>query len=330
MNPLMKNVFGAFEAVHDRPISISIDRKGVVFPAGGPSGEGHFQGIQRMPSIPFVGHERPNENLLVITSSSDQVAYFVTCSMADDWLSGHANPPTTMATRDINGFNHAGGCQSYGNFLVAGLENAYTETNSEIQFWDLKGASQRVPEAVQKTISRCTDGTSGHKCTAGAVGITSFGRGAVMAVASYNADTVDFYVSEGDPFRGSPLNKSVTWTESNANKNGWLDKNFAHYQNINLITETDQTLWMVAFDRSSSTDPSDWMDLYTVDLSADKNSVFRKAAKKHMYCSDGCTFDAGAGIFIASENEFDVYAVNPSSGDHNTGTTIHVNYFSAT
>jgi hypothetical protein len=49
-----------------------------------------------------------------------------------------------------------------------------------------------------------------------------------------------------------------------------------------------------------------------------------------MYCSDGCTFDAGAGIFIASENEFDVYAVNPSSGDHNTGTTIHVNYFSAT
>jgi hypothetical protein len=327
MNPIMKNVFGAFEAVHDRPTSVTIDRKGVVFPAGGPKGEGHFQGIQRMPSIAFVGPEPPNENLLVITSSSDQVGYFVTCSMADDWLSGHANPPTRMATRDINGFNHAGGCQSYGNFLVAGLENAYTETNSEIQFWDLKGAPQPVPAAVQKTIPRCTDGTSGHQCTAGAVGITSFGKGAVLAVASYNADTVDFYISEADPFSGSPLKFKFTWTASKADKSSWLDHTFAQYQNINLITQADGKLFMVAFDRGTI---SDWMDLYTIDLDADPSLVLRKAANKHMYCTDGCKFSAGAGIFIASEYEFDVYAVNPSSGDHNTGTTIHVNYFSAT
>jgi hypothetical protein len=72
------------------------------------------------------------------------------------------------------------------------------------------------------------------------------------------------------------------------------------------------------------------MDLFTVNLGGDHSLALRKAAKKHMYCTGGCAFDAGAGIFIASELEFDVYAVNGSSGDHNTGTTIHVNYFSAT
>jgi hypothetical protein len=311
MNPLMKNVFGAFEAVHDRPKSISIDRKGVVLPPGG-----HFQGIQRMPNVPG---ER-QENLLVITSSSAQEGYFVTCSMAKDWLSGRANPPTMVPQSNGEpGFSHAGGCQAFGNLLALGLENS-DENTSEVQFWNLKGA----PEAVPPTIQRCR---TGKTCTAGAVGITSFGKGAVMAVASYNADTVDFYTSEADPFSGSPFNKSFTWTESNANKSGWLDKNFAQYQNINLITDQDQKLWMVGFDRDQLSH-FDWMDLYTIDLTAEPNSVFRKAAKKHMYCSDDVQLGVAGGIYIASEDEFDVYAVKPLSGDHVTGTRINVNYFS--
>jgi hypothetical protein len=316
MNPVMKNVFGAFEAVADRPKSISIDRKGVVLPPGNGS---HFQGIQRMPSVPGLPGQSP-ENLLVITSSSAQEGYFVTCSMADDWLSGRANSPTMVPSSDgESGFSHAGGCQSFGNLLALGLENS-AENTSEIQFWDLKGA----PEQVPMTIQRCR---TGKTCTAGAVGLTSFGKGAVLAVASYNADTVDFYTSEADPFSGSPFIPKFTWTASQANKTGWLDNNFGQYQNINLITQTDQTLWMVAFDRSGQ---SDWMDLYTVDLSAHNNSVFRKAANKHMYCTDSVELGVAGGIFIASEDEFDVYGVKPTSGDHNTGTTIHVNYFSAT
>jgi hypothetical protein len=70
-------------------------------------------------------------------------------------------------------FNHAGGCQAFGHFLVAGLENSNTETNSEIQFWDFSG----VPEKRPMTIPRPG---SGHKHTAGAVGITSFERGTAL------------------------------------------------------------------------------------------------------------------------------------------------------
>jgi hypothetical protein len=312
MNPIMKNVFAAYEAVAVRPTSISIDRTGVALPRGG-----HFQGIQRMLVEP-IPRETRQQKLLVITSSSNQEAYFVACSMADDWLSGRANVPFKMTGLDPS-FNHAGGCQAFGHFLAAGLENS-AETNSEIQFWDF----ERFPKKVPPTIERPG---SGHTFTAGAVGLTSYGSGTVLAVATFNADTIDFYTSKADPFRGSPLTWQFTWKASEANKSGWIDDNFGTYQNINLITQVDGQLFMVAFDRSGY---SDWMDLFTVNLDGDHSFALRKAAKKHMYCTDGCAFDAGAGIFIASEDEFDVYAVNGSSGDHNTGTTIHVNYFSAT
>jgi hypothetical protein len=46
-----------------------------------------------------------------------------------------------------------------------------------------------------------------------------------------------------------------------------------------------------------------------------------------MYCTLGCDFDKGAGIFIESSDVFKVLAVNGSSGDHRDGTTIHANIF---
>jgi hypothetical protein len=76
----------------------------------------------------------------------------------------------------------------------------------------------------------------------------------------------------------------------------------------------------------------DWMDLFSVDLTVDPQnprSALNKRAKKHMICTDGCSFRAGAGIFIHSTQGFDVLAVNGKSGDHATGTTIHVNHLPA-
>jgi len=317
LNPLMNDVFGAFQAIKDRPKSISIDRKGIALPAGG-----HFQGIQRVTTT------SPRKNrLLVITSSSDHEGYFVTCSMAEDWMSGRANPPTVVSTSPDGktGFNHAGGFQAFGAFLAIGAENINVENTSEVQFWVLGEVPERVPAEIQKTIERCA---TGHKCTAGAVGITSNGKGAVLAIGSYDCDTIDFYTCGADPFTGTPFQFLYTWSEDAVdNKDSWIDHNFGSYQNINLITDVVGNMFMVAFDRAGY---SDWMDLYSVDLTAGPNYALRKLAKKHMYCTDGCEFDAGSGIFIASADEFDVYAVKPKSGDHETGTTIHINYFSAT
>jgi hypothetical protein len=308
MNPTVTHVKKAFGRVATRPTSIVIDRKGVPLPKGG-----HFQGIQRMPFKP---------GLLIITSSSDKYAYFVACEMKGNGRKGRASKPVKMASSPSKGigFNHAGGFQAFGQFIAAGIENSDNETHSKVQFWDL---AVSPPKKLPMTIAR-PGNSKAH--TAGAVGLSSFGRGAVLAVASFNAATVEFYISDADPFSGSKLKKLFKWKEKKAKKKGWIDPNFGAYQTINLITQSNGQLFMVGFNRSGF---SDWMDLFRVNLDGKRESALTKIAKKHMFCTDGCTFNAGSGIFIPSSKGFEVFAVNPSSGNHKTGSTIHVNHFRA-
>jgi hypothetical protein len=303
MNPLLNDVPGAFARVRDRPRSIAVDRKGVVFPKGG-----HFQGIQRLQGAPAR---------LVLTSSSDSEAYLVVCNMAADFGSGRATAPVRLAVPPLN---HAGGCQADTNFLAVGVEDDSGKRQSEIQFWNLTGAPSRI-EAL--TIRR-----SGREevSTAGATGVSSRGNGMAMAVATWNAGTIDFYSAAGDPFRNAKAKFALlrTWTKAGADKSGWIDKNVGEYQSVNLLTQRDGNLFLVAFNRSGD---DDWMDLFAVDLNAPAPSMLRKIAKKHMYCTNGVSFRYGAGIWAPSAAGFEVYAVRGDSGDHATGTTIQINHF---
>jgi len=212
--------------------------------------------------------------------------------------------------------DHAGGCQAVGHCLVAGLENHEDNQISEVQFWDFRRFPMRL---IPMTIPR-----SGpqYVSTAGAVGLSSFGNGAALAVATYSAATVDFYTSEADPFTGSPFKYLFTWVGTHADKTGWIDQNFGAYQNVNLLTQTDGQLFMVGLHRAGN---EDFMDLFSVNLEGDPPSAFKKLAKKHMFCTDGCNFDDGAGIFITSSKGFEVYAVNGDTGSD----TIHANRFAA-
>jgi hypothetical protein len=303
MNPAINDVVAAYGQVTVHAISISIDKSGVSLPGGG-----HFQGIQRLPSEPG------EPQLLVMTASAPPLeGFFVACEMAEDGLSGRAYSPVTMAWFPLD---HAGGCQAVGHCLVAGLENHEDNQISEVQFWDFRRFPMRL---IPMTIPR-----SGpqYVSTAGAVGLSSFGNGAALAVATYSAATVDFYTSEADPFTGSPFKYLFTWVGTHADKTGWIDQNFGAYQNVNLLTQTDGQLFMVGLHRAGN---EDFMDLFSVNLEGDPPSAFKKLAKKHMFCTDGCNFDDGAGIFITSSKGFEVYAVNGDTGSD----TIHANRFAA-
>src|ERR1017187_2196845 len=101
-------------------------------------------------------------------------------------------------------WNHAGGCQTVGHYLVVGIENLDNESGSEVQFWDFSGCLKQL-----KSMTICRP-AKGKTSTAGAVGMTSYGNGAVLAVGSYNSPTVDFYKSDADPFTGSPRSEEHT------------------------------------------------------------------------------------------------------------------------
>jgi hypothetical protein len=302
MNVVLDDVAAAFEriAVHPRPISV--DRKGVALPKGG-----HFQGIQRVDRGPR----------LVITSSSGTQAYFVICDMTADGSRGRANAPVRMATAPLK---HAGGCQTLGSILATGVEDDDLRRTSEIQFWNLAEAPVRIDALSIKRAG------PPDVSTAGAVGLTAHRNGIALAVATWNAATIDFYSAPADPFRavGVKFQFRGTWTKSQANKSGWIDGNFGAYQSVNLLSQRDGRLFLVAFNRSGG---DDWMDLFSVDPDAALPSMLKKIAKKHMFCTDGCSFEFGAGVDTVSSGQFEVYAVKGESGDHATGTIIRANHF---
>jgi hypothetical protein len=275
----------------------------VVLPAGG-----HFQGIQRFETAP---------DRLVLTSDSDTEAYFVICDVSADGSRGRARPPNKLS---VSPLRHAGGCQVVEGHLVVGVDDSVARTSSEIRFWRL---TARPAELTGLTVRRRG---AYRRATAGAVGLSSFQNGAALAVVTWNSDTIDFYLSAGDPFRGhAQFNFLTTWSRTARDQSGWIDPNFGRYQSVNLLTQQDGALFMSAFNRNA--DGEDWLDLFAVHLDRAPERILTKVAKKHMFCRDGCSFEAGSGISIASTTRFEAYAVNGSSGDHVTGATIHINHF---
>jgi hypothetical protein len=304
VNPILEDVPAAFSQVAALGHDVVIDRTGIALPEGG-----HFQGIQRLGGSP---------HRLVITSSSNSEAYLVVCDMTADGTEGRARPPTRLARAPLK---HAGGCQTVREFLVVGVEDDDAKTTSEVQFWNLAASPTQQGDL---TIRR-----RGPKfvSTAGAVGITSLGDGAVVAVASWNARTIDFYVCPTDPFGGThpTFTHQRKWILEDADRSQWIDGNFGVYESINLVTDVRDSPYLVGFNRND--DDEDWMDLYTIDLEVPRSRTLKKVGKKHMFCTSGCSFRFGSGIYILSSTRLEVYVVNGSSGPHGTGRTIHANHF---
>jgi hypothetical protein len=302
MNPVMNDVAAAFVRIPIRPQSVTIDRTGIRLPVGG-----HFQGVQRVSGA--QGEQ------LVVTSSSDTIAYCVLCDLKRDGVTGRARDLVTLGELPLK---HAGGCQVVGSIMAVGVEDDKARNRSNVDFWNL--AAKPTPALLSPlTIQR-----SGPEkvSSAGAIGITTYGRGAILAVGTWDCDTIDFYTSSTIPF--SKFTFAQTWTRSAANKGNWIDQTFGSYQNISLITQRNGRVFLIGFHRSGD---SDWMDLYSVDLDAPAPNMLRKIDKKHMYCSDGCSFRDGAGVYVRSATMIDIYAVKGLSGNHATGEIININRF---
>lgn len=305
------DVRAAFDRVENTGKILRIDRTGTTFPKGG-----HFQGVQVMGG---------RTNRIFLTSSSRSQAYLVTCRLEP--FAGKQGRVERVTTLSQTPLDHAGGFQRLARFIAIGVEDDRCRRDSDIQFWQTRGAKS-LRQLDDLTISR-----SGAKnvSTAGAVGIGTVGKRTLLAVSTWHAETIDFYRANGNPFQDRTRRFRFwrTWRKRDADKSGWIDRNFGNYQQLNLVVDQDDQLFMIAFNRSSGGD--DFMDLYGIDLrsSTPPSKMLRKIAKKHMICKGGADLSKAAGIFVRSRRKFLVYAAKGASGDNKTGTTITLNYFSA-
>ncbi|MEW6234142.1 MAG: hypothetical protein AB1656_02030 [Candidatus Omnitrophota bacterium] len=262
---------------------------------------GHLQGVQ------FTETAEPGQQIVFLSGSSNTKAYLV--AAAFDYrrhgrMIGCTFLPSDGATPPLK---HAGGFQIIGNYLAVGVEDNQDKKRSEIQFWDISNAASPI-QCAYLTVKRSSDAEKIK--TAGAVGITKTINGHLLAVASWDANTVDFYRSNAYPlsdercrFEQEPF---LSWKQAEANRDYWQpDKTWGRYQNINLLCDRSNNIYLMGFCKS---DDREIIDLFAVEANQKQDRAIRKIAAKNMRLQNGASFMNGGGIYIKSPMEMFVLA----------------------
>jgi hypothetical protein len=250
------------------------------------SRNGHLQGIQY--------YSNARGKYLVLSGSSDSVAYYV---MVDIKL-GRVVRYNQIGNAP---YDHAGGFQCIGDFLVVGTEDNAAKDASKIVFYDLSNPGQSDVVPVY-TLSR---GGQFKSKTAGALGITHYKAHHLMAVVSWDAATIDFYQSNGKPMHDKDFEMKLayTWFPTKENKFGWLNQNWGSYQGISLFTGAGEKLYLFAFSLNGFRNE---IDLFEVIESADTYSL-KKIATRHFRAGKN-SFRYGAGMQISGNGELYMYS----------------------
>jgi hypothetical protein len=292
-----------------------------------PSG-GHLQGIQRLSNRPG------NELTYVISGSADDESFFIiiekTSAASPQEDGGNGNPlkdipgafanAAVLCVHKVAGkpYQHAGGLQVIGDVLVIGAEDDDNKDKSKVFFYNLEDPANPVKLPVE--IDRAGDS---KKATAGAVGIVKREADHLLAVGAWDSKTIDFYLSNGksldDP--GCSFHFERTWHKNDADKHGWIDKNWAKYQGLNLVAQPGGGLFLIGFNRKCN---KDWADLYTLDMNETIEKWLHKKAKLHVTCKEGASFRWGGGVFCADETRIALYA---TERDIHTRTTYNQCWF---
>lgn len=210
--------------------------------------------------------------------------FFIACDPEDE-----RNTFTCESADD--GFEHLGGCQRIGDYLLVAVETHRTDPRqSHIRLYDLTQLSGKtVPLVKDFDIYRKENG-------AAAAGITYVNDRYLLA--AYEGSYVDFYQSDSDVLIGG-YTKKATYKFS---------KNM-EYSNVCLLTGDSGKVYAVFFKSDDSWD--DYADLYEIDTEKFTLSWVKEKDRVHLICKPGGTLGVhcryAAGIDIVSENNFHVY-----------------------
>jgi hypothetical protein len=291
------------------------------FPIGDPvTLFNHWQGLQRLPAAGgrhlAVSHSGTTKAFTVVEMGSRDTggARFRSNRLAPG--SSYPATPPSSADRAITdvwlqglGYTHSGGMQAVGNLLAVSLESSPDGANGRIQLYDL--STPWSPRLL-------TAGQSGQTKEAGTASLAKLSDGAFLLILGRaNANNLEFYRSTSPDLRlettgFTPLD---TWNEREL-LSSISDWEFGNYQNLNLVTQCDGTLFLVGTHLDSTTG-QDWVDLYRV-TEQNGQALLTKVAKRHLYCgypSPGydsgtnrhCNLDAAGGVYVDPWGQLIVY-----------------------
>ena len=193
-------------------------------------------------------------------------------------------------------FDHAGGMQALGNVLAVPYEGG---PGSRVVFYDVSNpiAPVRLDNVVDH--SPLSD-------EAGTATLAKLQNGRfLLVIGRANANILDFYVSSGTDLRTTAFEFFDTWEEGELTGD---DSEFGNYQNLNFLPQCDGSLFLIGTHRNAAGGfGDDFIDLFSVTNGEGSNVAIEKVAKKHLFCSGNCDFDAAGGIYVDPAGQLVVY-----------------------
>ena len=271
----------AFDEISDQPVFLMSNEINADIPE-----RGHLQGIQVVGTRVFISG-----------SSNEQgyIAVFKGDGVKLDYLG--------IKTLSEKPFTHAGGFQIEGNWMAVGCEDPVGMKQSMVILQDVTN-SRTISGTPAYVLKR--DGIK-KLATAGAVGLIIRKDHFLLAVASWDAHTIDFYTSNHTYPSKSDFEFTfwTTWDKETSRHKGWANKRVPAYQNIQLF-EDGSGLYLVG--TGIDTKGRHLADAYYIDPKKDKYDMLTKVRSREFHLPGSASFRNGAGI-VQSDGKLSLWAV---------------------
>lgn len=286
-NPQVEDVLAVLRTISQTPHAIPCDSGGFDVPPGG-----HLQGIQqaKIDGRPF----------LVLSGSASDQSYIAL--VAIEGSKGRVVASRPLMSRP---FNHAGGFQVCGDFLAVGVEDDNTRMASRV--WILRLAELLQAAGPRPVVEIRRTGPY-QRATAGAVAMARAQDRHLLCVGTWDSAMIDIYLSNAqaldDPACAFAFRE--TWDAGSADRSGWSDRDYASYQNLNLVVDANDRVFLVGF---AHTGGADVLDVFEVrmETAVPVEKRLRKVLRRTLHGREA-SFRHGSGLAIADANTVAVLA----------------------
>lgn len=263
---------------------------------------GHLQGVQitQVEGIEYA----------VLSGSSDSYSYYSVVKL------GNKNEVISVNKLMDKPFKHAGGFQIFQNYLAVGIEDNSAKDKSKVCIYDISDPENPNVNPIS-VIERVGEPM---RSTAGCVGITKYKNKALIAVGDWDTRNIDFYSCAFGEIEKNNFEKIYSIDAENQSKEGWINKNWYSYQNINLFTFNKDELYLVGLGKNEQDE--NMADLYRLNEKESNNFILIKIASKIFNCTNECNFKAGAGVVFSERSEMKII-----SCAYNFENRSHLNLF---
>ncbi len=206
----------AFEEITDSPKQLTFENSLTVNTQGG-----HIQGIQQ------VG------DYFLLSGSSSTASYYATVAN---------NKVVRIDTLLPRPYKHAGGFQVNNGLLAIGVENNETKDVSRVLIYDYSDPANLSNQLIQVVQRK----GKAKRATAGCVAIAKYQEQYLLLVGDWDTRHLDLYQISVDSIENNEasfvLTQSITLKDHP--RDGWVDKAWYPYQNINLFN-SEGSLYLV-------------------------------------------------------------------------------------